>query len=464
MSAKGGQKGMGPYTIIDVETTGRGNKMTEISVFRHDGENVVDEFTSLVNPNALIPTHITALTGIDNGMVADAPVFSEIANEILDITKDAIFVAHNVNFDYNIIRNEFKAIGIDFRRKKLCTVRLSRKLLPGFRSYGLGKLCKNLSIEISDRHRARGDAEATVTLFEMLLAQDISEQVFSDFLKRNSKEATLPPHLPSEIFNSIPNAAGIYFFRNKKGKVIYVGKAKNLKKRVLGHFYDKSEKELNLCRETADIDFELSGSELIALLMEDAAIKHHYPQYNKASKRPPKSYAVFAFQDRGGVLHLAFNQFKAAPMPLITFYSLRDCRLFLEQLCTSFELCPKYCHLQEGVTECSHFWIDTCRGICKNEESISNYNERVHQAIEHISETTQNTVLKEKGRNKNEEAFILIKDGRYQGYGFIENTVQITHQNELDHYLIKQKDNGDVQRILRKQIIKSIHSTQIVTQ
>ena len=444
------------YTIIDVETTGRGNKMTEISVFRYEGNHVVDEFTSLVNPNALIPTHITALTGIDNGMVADAPVFAEIADELLEITRDAIFVAHNVNFDYNIIRNEFKAIGIDFRRKKLCTVRLSRKLLPGFRSYGLGKLCKNLSIEISDRHRARGDAEATVTLFEMLLAQDNSEQVFSDFLKRSSKEATLPPHLPSRIFETIPNATGVYYFRNKKGKIIYVGKAKNLKKRVLGHFYDKSEKELNLCRETADIDFELSGSELIALLMEDAAIKHHYPQYNKASKRPPKSYAVFAFQDRGGVLHLAFNQFKAAPKPLITFYSLRDCRLFLEQQCSLFNLCPKYCHLQEGVNECSHFWIDTCQGICKSEESVSNYNERVNRAINHISDTVQNAVLKQKGRNDEEEAFILVKDGLYQGYGFIEKSFQISHSDELEHHLIKQKDNGDVQKLLRKELLKTL--------
>lgn len=437
--------------------------MTEISIFRHDGEKVVDEFTSLVNPEALIPDHITALTGIDNGLVADAPTFAEIAEKILDITKDAIFVAHNVNFDYNIIRNEFKAIGIDFQRKKLCTVRLSRKLLPGFRSYGLGKLCKNLSIEISDRHRARGDAEATVTLFEMLLGQEDSEKVFADFLKRNSKEATLPPHLPKKVFEAIPNEPGIYYFRNKKGKVIYVGKAKNLKKRVLGHFYDKSDKELNLCRETADIDFELSGGELIALLMEDAAIKHHYPLYNRASKRPTKSYSIFSFQDRGGIMHLAFNSSKLAPKPLITFYSIRECRLFLEQICNRFELCPKYCHLQEGVSECSHFWIDSCKGVCKSEEAILEYNKRVCQAINHISESSQNAILKQKGRHQNEAAFILVRDGLYRGYGFIEKTLQINHEDELEHHLIEQKDNGDVQRILRKALLKSFKINEVVS-
>ena len=450
------------YTIIDVETTGRGNKMTEISIFKYDGHQVVDEFTSLVNPEAFIPGHITALTGIDNGMVADAPLFAEIAEDILKITEDCIFVAHNVNFDYNIIRNEFQAIGIDFRRKKLCTVRLSRSLIPGLRSYSLGKLCNSLSINISDRHRARGDAEATVILFELLLAQEAAEATFTKFLKRDSKEATLPPNLPSKIFDAIPNETGIYLFKNKKGKVIYVGKAKNLKKRVLGHFYDKSVKELNLCRETADVDFERSGTELIALLMEDAAIKHHYPQYNKASKRPTKSYAVFSYQDRGGVMHLAYNQSKMTPNPLITFYNLRDCRLFLEHLCSLFELCPKYCHLQENVQECSHFWIDTCRGICKTEESIADYNERVDLAIAHILTASQNLVIKQTGRHDDEEGFILVKDGLYLGYGFIEKDVQIQHQGELEHHLIKQKDNGDVQRILRKELLKQMKNSRVL--
>jgi DNA polymerase-3 subunit epsilon len=154
------------YTIIDVETTGQGNRMTEISIFKYDGTTVIDEFTSLVNPESYIPQHITALTGISNETVANAPVFEDVANEVLSITEDAIFVAHNVNFDYNVISGEFKRIGLEFTRKKLCTVRLSRRLLPGHRSYSLGKLCKGLNINLVDRHRARGDAEATTILFE----------------------------------------------------------------------------------------------------------------------------------------------------------------------------------------------------------------------------------------------------------------------------------------------------------
>ena len=442
------------YTIIDVETSGRTKRITEISVFKYNGDTVVDEFTSLVNPNCYIPDHITALTGIDNGTVANAPDFQDIAQQILDITEDAIFVAHNVNFDYNVIRNEFKSLNIEFNRKKLCTVRLSRKLLPGHKSYSLGKLCKDLNINVNGRHRARGDAEATVILFQKLQAQEKSREVFSAFLNKNSKEATLPPNLPKEIFNAIPNSIGIYYFKNKKGEIIYVGKAKDLKKRVLSHFYSKSQKSLDMVRETADIDFELSGSELIALLMEDAAIKHHFPLYNKVAKRTPKGFSLFSYQDRNDIIHIAINNSKAVTKPIVTLYSLREARLFLERICEQFSLCPKFCHLQEGVSECSHFTIKNCKGVCKGNENVTNYNERVTNAICKIVNESKDLIIKEKGRNNNEDAFVLIKNGTYLGYGFIDKSEQITHQDELEHFLIKQKDNRDIQSILRNILLK----------
>ncbi|AUC81103.1 3'-5' exonuclease [Lacinutrix sp. Bg11-31] len=437
------------YTIIDVETSGRTNRITEISVFKYDGNVIVDEFTSLVNPNCYIPDHITALTGIDNNTVKDAPEFHEVAQQVLDITEGTTFVAHNVNFDYNVIRNEFKSLNIDFTRKKLCTIRLSRKLLPGHKSYSLGKLCKDLDININGRHRARGDAEATVILFQILQRQDNAETVFSEFLNKKSKEATLPPNLPKEVFNALPNATGIYKLKNKKGEIIYVGKSKDIKKRVLSHFHSKTKKALDMVRETADIDFELSGSELIALLMEDAAIKHHFPQYNKVAKRAPKGFSLFSYQDRNDIMHIAINNSKATPNPIITFYSLRDARLFLERICEQFSLCPKFCHLQEGVNECSHYVLKTCKGVCTAKEDVKGYNERVTNAICQIINDSQDVVLKEKGRHDYEEAFVIVKNGAYLGYGFIDRDEQITHEDELQHFLIKQKDNSDVQSILR---------------
>ncbi len=442
------------YTIIDVETTGRSNRITEISIFKFDGDSVIDEFTSLVNPECLIPTHITALTGIDNGLVADAPRFEDLAEAILNFTEDSIFVAHNVNFDYNVIRGEFQRIGLDFNRRKLCTVRLSRRLLPGHRSYSLGKLCSALQIDLVDRHRARGDAEATVILFQLLLNQEQAPEVFKEFLNKNSRESTLPPNLPKATFEALPNVAGIYYFKDKKGKVIYVGKAIDIKKRVLSHFYSKTDKSLDMVRETRDIDFEISGSELVALLMEDAAIKHHFPLYNRVTKRTIQSYALFSYQDRKGVLHLASNKGRLVPNPIRTFFSLRALRLYLEKICTNYNLCPKYCHLQEAVTECSHYSITNCKGICRDEESVEAYNNRVLEALHAISNQKNDLIIKEKGRYTHEEAFVMIKNGAYLGYGFIDKSESISHLDDLQAFLIPQKDNSDIQKILRPHLYK----------
>lgn len=446
------------YCIVDIETTGngiKGNKITEISIFRFDGYEVVDEFTSLVNPECEIPYFITGLTGIDNDLVRNAPKLSVIADKILEITKDTIFVAHSVNFDYNVIKNELKELGLEFTRKKLCTVRLSRKLIPGYNSYSLGKLCSALGISITDRHRARGDAHATVTLFKKLLRTEGAEQVFKSFLNARSQEATLPPSLPRATFEKLPAKAGIYFFKDAKGKIIYVGKAINIKKRVLGHFYDKTTKEVRMCRDTADIDFELSGSELLALLMESHAIKHYYPEFNRAQKRSLQQYAIFNYEDRNDIQHLAFNKLKMAPNPLITFSNPTDCRLYLEELCKTFELCAKYCHLQEKATSCSHYRIPVCGGVCRGTESAANYNQKVNNAIAHMQKRKEHFVIKEKGRSLGEDAFVLVQNDIYQGYGFVGKDQKISTFQDLDAFLTPKKNTVEANGIIRSYVNKN---------
>ncbi|WP_299531925.1 exonuclease domain-containing protein [Ulvibacterium sp.] len=439
------------YTVVDIETTGngiKGNKVTEISIFKYDGYAVVDEFTSLINPECEIPYFITGLTGIDNQMVRDAPTFETLAPTILEFTKDCIFVAHSVNFDYNVLKNEFKEIGLDFVRKKLCTVRLSRRLFPGYHSYSLGKLCTSLDIPLKDRHRARGDAQATVLLFQKLLRAPGAEKVFKMFLNARSQEATLPPSLPKDVFENLPTKPGIYYFKNARGKIIYVGKAINIKKRVLSHFYDKANKEVRMCRETNHIDFELSGSNLLALLMESAAIKKHYPEYNSSQKRNLRPYGIFCYEDRKGILHLAFNHLKMAPNALATFYSPTNCRLYLEELCKIFGLCPKYCHLQENVNTCNHYRIPTCGGVCRGTESIREYNEKVQRAIAHIRSKKTDFIIRQKGRTPTEDAFVLVRNDTYLGYGFIEKDVAINSFEDLETFLLPQKDTVEVQGIL----------------
>ncbi len=446
------------YCIVDIETTGNGiigNKITEISIFKFNGEEIVDEYTTLVNPECEIPYFITGLTGIDNHTVRNAPTFREVAQHVSDFTKEMIFVAHSVNFDYNVIKHEFKALGLSFVRKKLCTVRLSRRIFPGLRSYSLGKLCSSLDIPLKDRHRARGDAHATVLLFHKIIRTGKAEQVITSFLNARSQEATLPPALDREVYERLPPLTGVYYFKNSKGSVIYVGKAKNIKKRILGHFYDKSTREIELCKETTMIDFELAGSELVALLMESAAIKHYYPKYNRAQKRKLPAYGIFSYADRNGILHLGYNRLKVLPSHYLAFYSTTDCRIYLEELCTIFELCPKYCHLQENVTQCNHFRIPQCGGVCRGSESASAYNKKVEQAIAFMKSGRSNYLIKEKGRNIEEDAIVLIRDGKYAGYGFISKNEEIRTLNDAIAYLIPQKDSLETQRLILSYTVKN---------
>jgi len=442
------------YSIVDIETTGNGSKITEISIFKYDGEQVVDEYTTLVNPECTIPRFITNLTGITNAMVSNAPKFYEIAKKVNELTKDSIFVAHSVNFDYSIIQKEFKDLGFEFRRKKLCTIRLSRKLIPGLRSYSLGALCASQEIEIKNRHRARGDAEATTILFEKLLQMD-TQNVFNSFLNPRSRQATLPPMLPEKIVDELSNKTGIYYFKNNKDEIIYVGKAKKIKQRVMSHFYDKAKKEITMCLETSNVEYVETGNELLALLMESAEIKRIFPKYNRSQRRAQESIGMFSYEDRDGIIHLAYNRLKLVSKPLMKFHNTTECRVFLEKLCEDFELCPKYCHLQTNVSSCFHYQLKKCKGVCRDEEPVTAYNKRVKAAINSVCFKTENFVIKEKGRNSKEYAYVLVLNGIYKGFGYMNKKIKIKNTNDYLEPLNLQKDNNDVKRILNSYLSKN---------
>ena len=446
------------YAIIDVETTGmgvQGNKITEIAILVHDGERVIDKFQTLVNPQSSIPYSISRLTGIYDHMVQEAPKFYEIARTVVQLTEDCIFVAHNVNFDYNVIRKEFQDLGFSFVRKKLCTIRLARKLIPGLPSYSLGKLCAQLNIQINDRHRAMGDAAATAILFERMMRMDADSTVFQSFLKPRSRESTLPPKLPKETFDRLPESTGVYYFRNAEDQIIYVGKALNIKKRVLSHFYDRKNREITMCQQTANITYEVTGSELVALLLESSEIKKLYPTYNRAQRRSNEGYGVFSYTDRSGLMHLAWNKLKLVSDPLAKFYNTTECRLFLERICEEFELCPKYCNLQSNVSTCFHYQIKKCKGVCRGQESTESYNARVRDAVVQIRGESDSCVIQEDGRHEDESSFVLIENGVYLGFGFIEKENVSDEIENYREYLKLQQDNRDIQRILRSYMTKN---------
>ncbi|MDN3620746.1 exonuclease domain-containing protein [Polaribacter undariae] len=440
------------YTVVDIETTGngyKGSKITEISIFVFDGKKVIDEFTSLVNPEQNIPAFITNLTGITNAMVRNAPKFYEIAKKVAEITEGTIFVAHNVNFDYNIIQEEFKNLGFDFKRKKLCTVRLTRKIMPGLSSYSLGNICTHENIPIVGRHRAKGDAEATTELFRRLIERDDNFTINS-FLNPKSRQATLPPLLDKKVVDNLPETFGVYYFKNIEKEIIYVGKANNIKQRVISHFYDKKKKEQTMCMETADISFTKTGSELLALLHESAEIKHRYPKFNRAQRRAGEAIGLFSYEDQKGIIHLAYNRLKLAPNPIMKYYTVAECRNHIEALCKEFELCPKYCHLQTNVASCFHYQLKECKGVCCDKETVEDYNKRVKEAIKSVGIGAENLVIKETGRTENEVGFALILDGIYQGFGYVDmhQSAQLENPEDYQFFVEPKKDNRDIQRII----------------
>ncbi len=440
------------YTVIDVETTGKGilgNRITEICIVQLQGNEIRDKFTSLVNPEQNIPPFITGLTGIDNDMVRNAPKFHEIAERIIEMTTGAVFVAHNVNFDYNVVRGEFKNLGYTFTRKKLCTVRLSRKLIPGLFSYSLGRLCSSLDIPLVDRHRAEGDTDATVILFQRILSLDPDYTTINSFLNARSKEATLPPHLDVNLINELPEQTGIYLFKDQKGKVIYAGKAKNIKQRVISHFYDKKNKEYALGQDTYAIDYEITGNELIALLLEAEKIQKYYPKFNRAQKKPVAPYRIIQYTNRKGVIQLAIDRSKNTDHSLEVFYKRSDAIEQLERLCFDYQLCPRYCSLQSTSERCSHYRIKNCKGICHDKESVALYNMRVQQALVSLKKQKETYLIREKGRSIDEHSFVMIQNGIYKGFGYVHQSEQVSHFDDFEAYLTLQKHTYHTTKIIR---------------
>ncbi len=445
------------FAVIDVETTGggiNGNRLTEICIVLLRGTEVIDKFTSLINPEKEIPRQITALTGIDNKMVADAPRFHEVAKKIEELTREAIFVAHNVNFDYNVLRNEFRELGFEYSRRKLCTVRLSRKLIPGLFSYSLGRLCDSINIPLINRHRAEGDTDATVILFQRLLSLDDDYRVINSFLHARSRQATLPPHIDAEQIHKLPESAGIYLFKDRQHKVIYAGKAIDIKKRVVSHFYDRMSKEYELGQETFFIDHETTGSELVALLLEAECIRKYYPRFNRAQKRPGPVYQIVSYTNQRGVLQLALEKTNKQRESIGTFYSRSLAQEKLEFLCREFNLCPKYCSLQANVEICSHYEIESCEGVCSGKEPVENYNRKVRKAIASLTEESSTFVIREKGRHFEEEAFVLVRDGRYQGFGFIDADAQVSRLEDYEPFLKRQVATYHTHKILSNYLRK----------
>jgi len=437
------------FAIVDIETTGSWSArtgITEIAILIDDTKQVVDSYQTLINPGSPVLPFVTKLTGISNEMLRDAPAFHEVAKKIWEMTEGCVFVAHSVNFDYSYIRNAFKTLGADFRRKKLCTVRLSRKIFPGYNSYSLGNICSSLGIEFKERHRAMGDAQATVKLFEKCLSHD-EESAIDTSLKRNSKEAMLPPHLPKEVYDAVPEKTGVYYFHDTKGKIIYVGKAINIRSRIYSHFSGKSTR-LSFISAIANITWKICGSELIALLLESDEIKRIYPLYNQAQKHNRGNYVLMHYIDQKGIRRLMFTKNHRSIQPVKTFQSFEEAREFMFKLIEDFELCPKYCGMHTSNGACFDYQVKKCRGICAGKESVKKYNARIERAMDSVATVSEDKIIIDQGRTWDEKSVVVIEKGIYKGFGYFNSEENIDSIEKAKNIITPFRHTADVQRIL----------------
>ena len=412
------------YAIVDIETTGGfadKHRITEIAIYHHDGMAITEQYHTLINPGRSIPHYITGLTGITQEMVLDAPAFGDVAEEIFRHLDGKIFVAHNAHFDYSFLKKEFEQASINWQTKKLCTVRLSRKIIPGLKSYSLGALAESLGVKIANRHRAGGDVSATARIFDLLLTRD-KDNYIRKCLNRNSGETILPPNLPKEDFDKLPAKPGVYYFCNDRGHVIYVGKAANIKKRIAGHFSGDA-REWNRSKirnEIHHIRYELTGNEMIALILESQEIRRLWPKYNLAQKYKAEEWGIYNYEDRNGYQRFSVNLVAKGTSPLIKFSTKGDAWNFMWEKVRDFGLCPKLSGLQISKGLCFNYQTGDCHGACMEVESPRKYNKRVTRTIQSFTENSDSVAFIGQGRHARENSLILVEKGSYLGYGFIE--------------------------------------------
>jgi DNA polymerase-3 subunit epsilon len=351
------------YAILDIETTGgkyNEEGITEIAVYRFDGHKIVDQFSSLVNPERKIQPFVVNLTGINAEMLTNAPKFYEIAKRVIEITEGCILVAHNAQFDNRILTTEFDRLGYPFEKESLCTVELAQKLLPDMESYSLGKLVRALGIPISSRHRAQGDAKATVELFKLLLAKDTQKEIVKESIRVDPKRFLEPKLL--DIIAEAPTATGVYYMHRADGNIIYIGKSKNIKKRITQHFTNDNRKSKKIQLEVSSVTYEITGSELIALLKESEEIKRNKPIYNRALRRSLFTYQLSSFKDDAGYLNLRIEKANGKKKAITTFTNYQQAKSVLFKITEVNLLCQRLTGLHTTNGNCFSYTVKNATG------------------------------------------------------------------------------------------------------
>ncbi|WP_194768736.1 exonuclease domain-containing protein [Tamlana sp. I1] len=444
------------YAILDIETTGgkfNEEGITEIAIYKYDGHEVVDQFISLINPEREIQPFVVNLTGINSNMLRNAPKFYEVAKRIVEITEDCILVAHNAQFDYRILCTEFRRLGYEYERKSLCTVELAKDLIPGQASYSLGKLVRALGIPVTDRHRASGDALATVKLFQLLLDKDSSKSIIKKAVRLSPKLKLNQKHI--DIIAEMPSVTGVYYMHKQDGEIIYIGKSSNIKKRINQHFTGTNSKSKKIQAKVTSVTYEATGSELVALLKESEEVKRLKPIFNRALRRTIFTHALYTSIDENGYINLKIEKADGRKKAITTFSNLESGKSFMVRAVEEFQLCQKLTGIYKTKSSCFNYDLKTCHGACIQKESAALYNERVQALIAKYSYTNKNMVIVDRGRQIDERSAILIENGVFKGIGYFNLNYQINNLEVLESIITPMQNNRDTQHIIQSYLRKN---------
>ena len=444
------------YAILDIETTGgkyNEEGITEIAIYKYNGHEVVDQFISLVNPERDIQPFVVNLTGINSSMLRNAPKFYEVAKRIIEITEDCILVAHNAQFDYRILGMEFRRLGYEYKRRSLCTVELAKDLIPDQPSYSLGKLVRSLGIPVTDRHRASGDALATVKLFKMLLDKDSTKTIVKKSIRLNPKKQLEPRHL--DILDDLPSITGVYYIHKADGDIIYIGKSNNIKKRINQHFTNTNHKSKKIQTQVTAVTYEATGSELVALLKESEEIKRIKPIHNRALRRNIFTHALYSFKDENNYVNLKIDVADGRKKPITTFSNRQSGKSFITKAVDDYNLCQKLAGLYKTKSSCFKYGIKECEGACIQKEAPKIYNKRVKTLIDKNSYANKNMVIIDKGRDIDERSAILIENGVFKGLGFFNLNYQINNMEVLESIITPMNNNRHTQHIIQSYLRKN---------
>jgi DNA polymerase-3 subunit epsilon len=454
------------FAIIDIETCGgkfvyQKSRIIEICILVHDGLTLVNRFSTLLNPECYIAPMYTNISGITNEMVENAPKFYEVAKQIDAITKDCVFVAHNAKFDYSFVRDEFASLGFSYKRETLCTVQLSRKLIPGKLSYSLGKLCAQLGIQVDNRHRAEGDAQATVKLFELLLREKATNPFYKNkgVTELNKRKVD---GIKKYILDKLPEECGVYYYLDKDQNIIYIGKSINMYSRATNHFANDTKKAKKMLFELMNVDFVKTGSELIALLHESNEIKVHKPTYNSVRKSEIFTHSIFWNKDSNGIINFKISEFNTSDNVLVSFTKYVTARETLERWIDEHALCLQYTALTGEGSICFNHQIKKCNGICAGEESADVYNKRAAEILEQYIFRAPNFIIIDKGRTINEESFIMIENRKYLGYGYYDKHDQYSEPAQLRELLQTKNHYPDCDDLIRSWMKVNVDKCKVI--